>query len=193
MKTIARMLQMVLVGGSVVIISACAVPSGTNASRGGYGSGAMASGAGGYGGFGGKPSALAMEQAGQDQTIYFAYDRSEIEPWALQPVRDDQAHEQNPAPTAPDVVNAEASYLLQHSEAKIRLEGNTDERGSREYNIALGERRAQTVANALKMSGVQSNQVSVISYGKEKPVALGNDEGAYSQNRRVNLKFSERG
>ncbi len=69
----------------------------------------------------------------------------------------------------------------------MRLEGNTDERGTREYNIALGEQRANAVASALESRGVSAQQLSQISYGKERPVALGHDEASWGQNRRVDL------
>lgn len=78
-------------------------------------------------------------------------------------------------------------YLTGSATAKVRLEGHTDERGSAEYNIALGERRAQTVARELKALGVTDAQLSVISYGKERPVAPGSSEEAYAKNRRVEI------
>lgn len=86
-------------------------------------------------------------------------------------------------------INAQAGYLVTHTSAKIRLEGNTDERGSREYNIALGWKRAKAVAAVLKQQGVSDAQIAMVSYGKEKPVAVGHDESAYSQNRRVDLVY----
>jgi peptidoglycan-associated lipoprotein len=69
----------------------------------------------------------------------------------------------------------------------VRLEGHTDERGSREYNIGLGERRAQTVRRALMLQGVAEGQITTVSYGEERPAAEGSDDGAYSRNRRVEL------
>lgn len=86
-------------------------------------------------------------------------------------------------------VNVQANYLLAHSGAKVRLEGNADERGSREYNVALGWKRAKAVASVLKQQGVRDAQVAIVSYGKEKPIALGHDEEAYSKNRRVDLIY----
>lgn len=77
-----------------------------------------------------------------------------------------------------------AKRLAGNANARIRLEGHTDERGSREYNIALGERRAKAVANLLMLKGVSPNQISVVSYGKEKPANFGHDESSWSQNRR---------
>ena len=76
---------------------------------------------------------------------------------------------------------------MKYPTARVRLEGHTDERGSREYNIGLGERRAQTVRRALLLQGVKESQVTTVSYGEERPVAEGSNEAAYSQNRRVEL------
>lgn len=81
-------------------------------------------------------------------------------------------------------ITAHAARLASNPNAHIRLEGHTDERGSREYNIALGERRAKSVANILMLKGVQANQISIVSYGKEKPSNFGHDESSWSQNRR---------
>lgn len=89
-------------------------------------------------------------------------------------------------------INVQANYLVAHSNAKVRLEGNADERGSREYNIALGWKRAKAVAAILKQQGVGDAQIVMLSYGKEKPIALGHDEGAYSQNRRTDLVYESK-
>ncbi len=83
----------------------------------------------------------------------------------------------------------QAAYLAAHPNAKIRLEGNTDNRGSREYNVALGWRRDQTVARYFEQQGVSASQIQMLSYGKERPVAMGNDEHAWALNRRVNLIY----
>jgi peptidoglycan-associated lipoprotein len=86
-------------------------------------------------------------------------------------------------------VDAQAKYLLTHPSAKVLITGNTDSRGSREYNIALGERRALSVVERLKMAGVKPSQVKTISYGSEKPVALGETESAFAKNRRADLIY----
>jgi peptidoglycan-associated lipoprotein len=86
-------------------------------------------------------------------------------------------------------VHVQGDYLTAHSNAKIRIEGNADERGSREYNIALGWKRAKAVAAILKQQGVGDSQIAMVSFGKEKPVAFGHDEASYSLNRRVNLIY----
>ena len=80
-----------------------------------------------------------------------------------------------------------ANRLKENSGMKIRLEGHADERGTREYNLALGERRAQAVERYLQVQGVSSSQMETISYGEESPVASGSSDAAYSRNRRVEL------
>lgn len=87
------------------------------------------------------------------------------------------------------------ALLLAHSErlrasgASARLEGHADERGSREYNIALGERRANAVRDFLVLQGVSASSLEVVSYGEERPLATGSDESSYAQNRRVEIKY----
>lgn len=93
------------------------------------------------------------------------------------------------APKYVPSVNAQADYLKSHPGSRILIAGHTDERGSREYNVALGERRANTVAEMMRMSGVNEHQMRVVSYGKERPVYFGHDEAAHRQNRRVELTY----
>lgn len=80
--------------------------------------------------------------------------------------------------------------VLKNGSQRIRLEGNCDERGTREYNMALGERRANSVANYMVVNGVARDRIETVSYGEEKAAAPGHDEGAWSQNRRVELKIN---
>jgi peptidoglycan-associated lipoprotein len=101
--------------------------------------------------------------------VYFDYDSSEIKS------------------EYDTLVAAHASYLIQYANTRVRLEGHTDERGSREYNIGLGERRAQTVRKALMLQGVKETQITTVSYGEERPAVEGSGEAAYAQNRRVEL------
>ena len=103
--------------------------------------------------------------------IYFDYDSSEI-----------NAEYQ-------ESILAHGGYLAENPDATLTLEGHTDERGSREYNIGLGERRAQAVRRLLLFQGASDKQVTVVSYGEEKPVAEGRDEMNYSQNRRVEIIY----
>jgi peptidoglycan-associated lipoprotein len=104
--------------------------------------------------------------------IYFDYDSSEVRPA-------DQ-----------DVVARHAMQLGNDPMSRVRLEGHADERGSREYNIGLGERRAQAVRQLLLIQGVSASQIATVSFGEERPAAFGSDETDYSQNRRVEFKYT---
>lgn len=86
-------------------------------------------------------------------------------------------------------IKAHARYLQDNPKARVRVEGHTDERGSSEYNIALGERRAQAVANMLTANGAENSQVAIVSYGKEKPAERGHDEDAWKYNRRAIIVY----
>ncbi|HEY7887208.1 MAG TPA: peptidoglycan-associated lipoprotein Pal [Steroidobacteraceae bacterium] len=88
-----------------------------------------------------------------------------------------------------DIVAAHAKYLSDHTDARIRLEGNTDERGSPEYNIGLGMRRAQAVRQALLLQGASAGQLTVTSYGAEHPVDPAHNEDAWAKNRRVDIVY----
>ena len=83
-----------------------------------------------------------------------------------------------------------AKYLRDRPTARLRLEGNADERGSREYNLGLGERRGNAVSSALQASGGSASQQTVVSYGEERPVCNEGGESCWSQNRRVELVYS---
>jgi peptidoglycan-associated lipoprotein len=88
-----------------------------------------------------------------------------------------------------DVVAAHAANLSRTPTMKVRLEGHADERGSREYNIGLGERRAQSVRRALMLQGVGDGQIVTVSYGEERPAVSGSDEAAWAKNRRVEIVY----
>jgi len=105
------------------------------------------------------------------QTIYFMYDSSQVQ--------DDFV----------SVVQAHAQYLTANPGQRIVLEGHADERGSREYNIALGEQRAKSVLRMMEIQGVSSGQIEVVSYGEEKPASLELDEAAWQLNRRVEVVY----
>jgi len=89
-----------------------------------------------------------------------------------------------------DVIQAHAEYLASHSDVAVTLEGHADERGTREYNIALGERRANAVQKMLTLQGASASQIRVVSYGEERPAALGHDEDAWSLNRRAEFIYA---
>jgi peptidoglycan-associated lipoprotein len=139
------------------------VPNGTDTS------GADAANAGAVG----ADEDAAGPQAGllAKRVIYFDFDSSEIKGEGT------------------DIVAAHAKYLATHAGTRVRLEGNTDDRGSREYNIGLGERRAQAVRRAMLLQGATEAQVATVSYGAERPAVVGNDEGAWAKNRRVEIVY----
>jgi peptidoglycan-associated lipoprotein len=88
------------------------------------------------------------------------------------------------------LVTAHARYLTQNRSARMVIQGNTDERGSREYNIALGQRRADSVKQMLLLLGAQEAQIESVSFGEEKPRATGKDEPSYSENRRSDIVYA---
>ncbi len=110
-------------------------------------------------------------KAPANQSYYFAFDSSSMRPKDL------------------NAMQVQAKYLIAHPNAKIRLEGNTDERGSREYNVGLGWRRDQAVARLLEQQGVKPSQIQMVSYGKERPIAMEHSERAWAENRRVDLVY----
>jgi peptidoglycan-associated lipoprotein len=106
-----------------------------------------------------------------NRSFYFAFDRYDVNPKDY------------------PIIKAHAVYLLQHPQKRVVIEGNTDLRGSREYNIALGQRRANAVKSILRMQGVPNKQIRTVSYGAEKPIAFGHTEAAYRLNRRDDLRY----
>ena len=87
------------------------------------------------------------------------------------------------------IVEAHGKYLSEHPDRKVRVEGNCDERGSNEYNRALGHRRADSVKQMLILSGAKASQIETVSYGEEKPVCTEHDEACWKQNRRSDIKY----
>ena len=92
-------------------------------------------------------------------------------------------------PEFQSVLDAHARFLKSHTATRVTLEGNTDERGGREYNLALGQKRADAVRRALGLLGVPESQMEAVSFGKEKPAVQGSSEDAYAKNRRVELTY----
>jgi peptidoglycan-associated lipoprotein len=88
-----------------------------------------------------------------------------------------------------NVIQTNAQYLREHPAVKLRIEGNADERGSAEYNLALGQRRAEGVMKAMRAGGVADERMEAVSYGKEKPAAAGHDEASWAQNRRSDIVY----
>ena len=87
------------------------------------------------------------------------------------------------------VIQDNAQYLTSHPSAHVQLQGNTDARGSREYNLAVGQKRADAVMNAMELLGAKPSQMEAISFGKEKPKALGTTAADYAENRRVDIVY----
>jgi peptidoglycan-associated lipoprotein len=135
---------------------------------GGAGAGAYAEGAGGGAGFQPSANCNVPQTGGKTHPVYFAYDKSEVHP-------DDMSRLQALAGS------------LGASHVKMNVVGNTDNRGSREYNIALGWRRANAVATVLEQAGVSKQQVNTNSNGAEKPIAFGTSEDDFQCNRRVDV------
>jgi peptidoglycan-associated lipoprotein len=126
------------------------------------------------GGAPGDAQAEALRAKLAQRIIYFDFDNAEIRPEFR------------------DVITAHAQNLARNpTTMKVRLEGHTDERGSREYNIGLGERRAQSVRRALMLQGVGDAQLVTVSYGEERPAVPGSDEAAWAKNRRVELVYGK--
>ena len=86
-------------------------------------------------------------------------------------------------------VQAHAQYLRDNAAAKVLLQGNADERGSREYNLALGQKRADSVRSAMTLSGAKDSQIEAVSLGEEKPRATGHDEASWAENRRTDIRY----
>jgi peptidoglycan-associated lipoprotein len=112
--------------------------------------------------------AATMPQA---RSVYYEYDKSEIKADGVK------------------TIDAHAQYLRDHPEVKVKVEGNADERGSAEYNLALGQRRADAVMKRMAILGVSSERIETVSFGKEKPKATGHDESAWSENRRSDIVY----
>ncbi len=110
-------------------------------------------------------------QLSQKRSVYFDFDQYVLKPEYM------------------PVIEMHGKYLAAHSNVTVKVQGNTDEQGGAEYNLALGQRRADAVVKALKVYGVKDAQLEAVSFGKEKPKAMGHDEVARAQNRRADLEY----
>ena len=161
-------------GGNSATLPTSSGGAGAGSTVGAGGAGATTAGTGAAGGPG-----VFREVPGQGQgplsrlVIYFDFDRSEI--------RSDFN----------GMLAAHGEYLAGNANASVRLEGHADERGSREYNIGLGEQRAQAVRRVLLLQGATDQQLGTVSYGEERPAVVGADEETYALNRRVELVYSQ--
>ena len=114
---------------------------------------------------------LQMQELQKNNIVYFGLDKFDIQSEFAQ------------------MLDAHANFLRSNPSYKVTVEGHADERGTPEYNISLGERRANAVKMYLQGKGVSADQISIVSYGKEKPAVLGHDEAAYAKNRRAVLVY----
>jgi peptidoglycan-associated lipoprotein len=166
----------VILAGVLVLLAACSgrqtpAPVGTPASQGDLGD------MSGAGAALGAPGSIGRSELGpgsqQDlaatagDRVFFAYDQSEI------------------SPEGRLTLDRQAQWLKRYPNVTVTIEGHTDERGTREYNISLGQRRAETVKNVLIALGIPAPRISTISYGKERPEVPHSDEESYAQNRRA--------
>lgn len=174
-----RKTAMVLMMAAVLVLAACggkpkvrndASSGETVGADGGASTSGLEASAGSVGGNGSGASG-PPGQLGSQRIIYFEFDSSDIRSEFV------------------DVIAAHGRYLAGNASIRVRLEGHSDERGTREYNIGLAERRAQAVKRALMLQGVQEAQVATVSYGEERPAVAGSDEAAYSKNRRVEIVY----
>lgn len=152
--------------GALLLLAACSsapepVPGGPGGPGGAGGPGA------GIGSGNVVPGSQQDLEASAGDRIFFAFDRSDITPEAQQ------------------ILARQADWLRRYPNVTVTIEGHCDERGTREYNLALGERRAQAAKNVLVAMGIPASRISTISYGKERPAVLGSTEEAYAQNRRA--------
>lgn len=114
-------------------------------------------------------NSVSTVQEPSSHSVYFAFDRSELD----EPAR--------------GILNANAAWLKAHSGTSITVEGNCDERGSREYNLALGQRRADSVRDYLVKRGVSASSIDTVSFGEERPVCHGTGEACWAQNRHADI------
>jgi len=105
------------------------------------------------------------------KVIYFDYNSSEIKPEGV------------------ELIDAHARFLIANKTHQVFLEGHTDERGGREFNLSLGQKRAEAVRTRMRLQGVTDIQMEAMSFGKEKPVAAGNDDAAHAKNRRTEINY----
>jgi peptidoglycan-associated lipoprotein len=157
-----------------MVVVGCASTGGADGDGAGAGAdGAQTSGAGADGS--GSATAIGSDLDGaglmNDRIVYFAFDSSEIDSNSL------------------ELLKRHGAYLADNPGANARLEGHADERGSREYNIGLGERRAAAVSSVLLVQGASASQLTTISFGEERPANTGTGEAAWAENRRVEIVY----
>ncbi|MES2443153.1 MAG: peptidoglycan-associated lipoprotein Pal [Pseudomonadota bacterium] len=162
----AKILTSMVLGVALIATTACtkkvppsAIPPGEQPQGGDYGNGG-----------GDADTSPLNEQFRREvtsDTIHFAFDQYDIDPEARA------------------ILDSQANWLMAHPNTRVTIEGHCDERGTREYNLALGDRRSNAAKNYLAARGVSPARITTISYGKERPIALGSDEASWGQNRRA--------
>ena len=159
--------------------AAAARAAAAGAGAGASAAGAGAAGAGAAGASKGDSAAAATARSGpvadprtSPKVIYFDYNSSEMKPEGV------------------ELVDAHARFLIANKTRQVSLEGHTDERGGREFNLALGQKRAEAVRTRMRLQGVTDIQMEAMSFGKEKPAAAGNDDAAHAKNRRTEINYA---
>ena len=153
---------------AVLLVAACQTKPTTTAVSGGEGSGGVSAHSGAQGD-------VVSGSVGMDQQVWLSTNIGDRVNFALDKYNIDQA--------AATRLERQAVWLKENPELTVTIEGNCDERGTREYNLGLGERRANAVKNYLVALGVDASRISTLSFGKESPMALGSNEDAWAQNR----------
>jgi peptidoglycan-associated lipoprotein len=156
------LVRFVAVAGALIMLAACSSnpPEGAPGGTGPGGPGGISSSR-----FG--PGSQQDLAATAGDRVFFDYDRSDI------------------TPEGQEILRRQAEWLKRYPNVSVTIEGHTDERGTREYNLALGERRAQAVKNVLAALGIPAPRMQTISYGKERPAVPHSDDSSYAQNRRA--------
>lgn len=131
------------------------------------------------------------EQAIERSTVAPVAERttSEVDPLLSERIIHFDFDDSNVGQSYQALLTAHGQYLAEHGDVSLRLEGHADERGTREYNVGLGERRASSVRQLLLLQGARNDQIEILSYGEEMPVVAGSNERSWQQNRRVELNY----
>ncbi|EHD22462.1 MULTISPECIES: peptidoglycan-associated lipoprotein Pal [Brenneria] len=166
-----KVLKGLMLALPVLAVAACSSNKNADSDQSSIGAGGSGSGFENGSGSSSEQARLQVQELQRNNIVYFDLDKYDI--------RSDFAQ----------LLDAHAAFLRSNPSYKVTIEGHADERGTPEYNIALGERRANAVQMYLQGKGVSSDQISIVSYGKEKPAVLGHDEAAYAKNRRAVLVY----
>lgn len=168
-----KVLKGLMIALPVLLAAACSSKSGSDSDQANIGNVDGSNGMTNNGSYSSadEQARLQMQALQNNNVVYFGFDKYDISSEYAQ------------------MLDAHANFLRSNPSYKVKVEGHADERGTPEYNIALGERRASAVQMYLQGRGVSADQISIVSYGKEKPAVLGHDESAYAKNRRAVLVY----